>query len=233
MQKPFSHIELDSLDEENEDKEEDLQIEIDNNDDNNGDVDLPEPDNIFHSEDDNIFLSEDEATTTKDKQSNAKEIDNISISNNQTEDAPLGRELEDMIQSEDEVPLASIKAPKAKRPRGRPAKRRQEPPKELEIAPPKASTTTKTKRPRAKPAKRTTEDTEDTMEKMGLDKLASASAAKPPEKKLKGWKGWAIVEEEDLEKEEGVDDVNDDADGNSDGGGIKLRPQSVRGRDCI
>ncbi|KAH9808085.1 hypothetical protein DFH28DRAFT_1137000 [Melampsora americana] len=243
---PFSHIELDSPDEENEDKEEHLQI--DNNDNNNDNVDLPEPDHIFHSEDDIIIHTEEEATTTKAKQSNAKEIElraeelaldntgdegvfnNITKSNDQTEDGPVGRELEDTFHFEDEVPLASIKATKAKRPRGRPTKRREEPPKELKIAPPKPSTTTESKRSRAKPAKCTTQDTEDTMENMSLDKNSFASldktsfarAVEPAKKKLRGWKGWAIVEE-NLKKEEDVDDVNDDTEGNSDGGGIKLR----------
>ncbi|KAH9808105.1 hypothetical protein DFH28DRAFT_936593 [Melampsora americana] len=149
-------------------------------------------------------------------------FNNITKSKDKTEGNHLGRELKDMFHSEDEVPLASVKAIKAKRPRGRPTKRREEPPKELEIPRPKPSTTTKSKRPRDKPAKRTPQDTEDTTEKIGLDKTSFASAVDPAKKKLKGWKGWAIVEE-NLEKEEDVKDVIDDVEGNSDGGGIKLR----------
>ncbi|KAH9808119.1 hypothetical protein DFH28DRAFT_936485 [Melampsora americana] len=98
---------------------------------------------------------------------------------------------------------------------------------------------TNVKRPRAKPTKRAkpakqmkqrTEEEEPHEEKPLLKKenetvnKEELELIKPATKKLKGWKGWAIVEE-DVEEEGNADDVNEEEaeDVSSCGQGTKLR----------
>ncbi|KAH9825344.1 hypothetical protein DFH28DRAFT_921291 [Melampsora americana] len=99
----------------------------------------------------------------------------MALDNTEEDEVPLAtrsNHLHNIFLSEDEAPLASIKATKAKRPRAKPVKRRVETPEELETTVP------------VKPF-----------------------IVEPPTKELKGWKGWAIVEEHENEEKEEVDAV--------------------------
>ncbi|KAH9824406.1 hypothetical protein DFH28DRAFT_921872 [Melampsora americana] len=187
-----------------------------------------------------------------------KELGNIFQSE---DEAPLAsiKELDNMFHSEDEAPLASVKAPIPKRPRAKPAKRREDTPEELETTVPvetfmetkpsiileelettvpvetfnatkskrprakraSAPIATKAKRPRAKRASApiATKATKAAKRKLEMQNIEQAKKIEPPAKKLKGWKGWAIVEEHENDKKKDDDLIDaEDAKGNSNGG---------------